>query len=238
ATRTANVFFPVIGGTRRISFALAMLFMVPIMAGVMIVGFLLTPIFSGFRFRQMSRPIGHEENPELFRFLGELCQLLGAPIPSRVDLQLGVNASAGFRAGFGSMFGNDIKLSIGLPLIAGLTCAEFAGVLAHELGHFRQHTAMRLRYVIAMINGWFARAVYERDDREVWKGDQTGGSLLVLLAAGLGSVGIGITRGILWVLMMCGLAISSYLYRQMEFDADAAAMAVIGTETFLTLNHK
>jgi Zn-dependent protease with chaperone function len=238
ATRMSQVFFPVIGGTRHISFALTMLFLAPILAGVILVWFMLAPIFSGFRFRQMSRPIGHEENPELFRLLGELCQMLGAPIPSRVDLQLGVNASASFRAGFGSMFGNDIKLSIGLPLIAGLTCAEFAGVLAHELGHFRQHTAMRLRYIIAIINGWFARAVYQGDDSQVWTGDETGGSLLVLLAIGLAKVGIGVTRGILWVLMMFGHAISSYLYRQMEFDADGAAIAVIGTRTFLTLNHK
>src|SRR5439155_9951230 len=41
-----------------------------------------------------------------------------------------------------------------------------------------------------------------------------------------------------WVLMMFGHAISSYMSRQMEFDADAASMAVIGTKSFLSLHHK
>ena len=53
-------------------------------------------------------------------------------------------------------------LLIGLPLAAGLSLRQFAGVLAHEFGHFSQGFGMRLTYVIRSINIWFMRVVYER----------------------------------------------------------------------------
>ncbi len=41
----------------------------------------------------------------------------------------------------GSLWGNDLVLTIGLPLVAGLSAKEFAGILAHEFGHFTQGLA-------------------------------------------------------------------------------------------------
>jgi hypothetical protein len=164
--------------------------------------------------------------------------ILGAPIPSRVDVQLGVNASASFRAGFSSLFGNDIMLTLGLPLIAGLNCSELAGVLAHELGHFRQRVAMRFGYIIGSINRWFGRAVYQRDELDAALEEiaESGGfGLFVFLMA---RPAIGITRGILFVLMLCSHALNSFMSRQMEFNADACSLAVTGTEVFLRLNRK
>ena len=238
ATHGVDLFFPVAAGYRHFSLPFAFLYSAPILAGSLLLFFMVKPIFSSFRVRQLSVPVGHVENPELFRFLGQLCQLLGAPIPSRVDVQLGVNASAGFRAGFSSMFGNDIMLRIGLPLVAGLNCNEFAAVLAHELGHFRQRTAMRFSYLIGSINAWFARLVYERDGHDFWLVEETNANGFALITFMLARIAIGFTRGILWALMMCGHALSSFMYRQMEFHADACALAVAGSEASLTLRHK
>jgi len=220
------------------SYIVLLLYVGPIVAGVILVCFMIKPIFSGFRFRQFGAPISHTDHPEFFRFLGQLCQLLGAPIPSRVDVQLGVNASAGFRAGFASLFGNDIMLRIGLPLVAGLNCREFAAVLSHELGHFRQRTAMRLRYVISSINGWFGRAVFERDELDDWIEEATNASGFTLFAFLLARIGIALTRGILWIFMICSHALNSFMCRQMEFDADACSLSVAGTEAVLRLHHK
>src|SRR5258706_12015761 len=133
------------------------------------------------------------------------------------------------------MFANDIILCIGLPLIAGLNCREFAGVLAHELGHFRQHTAMRFRFLIGSINAWFARAVYQRDEHDHWLEEETNTSAFALIAFTLARIALAFTRGILWLLMICGHGISSFMYRQMGFYSDACALAVAGTDAFLTL---
>lgn len=223
---------------RHFHVGLLFIYVAPLVAGVILVCFMIKPIFSGFRFRQLSIPIGHVENPELFRFIGQLCQLLGAPIPSRVDVQLGVNASAGFRAGFSSLFGNDIMLTLGLPLIAGLNCSELAGVLAHELGHFRQRVAMRFGYIINSINRWFGRAVYQRDELDAALeelAESSGFGILIFLLA---RIAIGITRGILFLFMLCSHALNSFMSRQMEFHADACSLAVTGTEVFLHLHQK
>jgi hypothetical protein len=53
--------------------------------------------------------------------------------------------------------GNDLVLTIGLPLVAGFNLREFAGVLAHEFGHFSQGVGMRISYVIRSISFWFTR---------------------------------------------------------------------------------
>jgi hypothetical protein len=229
------VFF---GAMRHVHLGFFLIYVRPILAGVILIVFMIKPIFSGFRLPHFSVPIGHGENPELFRLLGQLCQLLGAPIPSRVDVQLGVNASPGFRAGFSSLFGNDIMLRIGLPLVAGLNCREFAGVMAHELGHFRQRNAMRLGYLIGAINGWFGRAVYQRDELDAWIEDATDASGFTIFAFLLARISIGFTRGILWLFMICSHALNSFMSRQMEFNADACSLAVAGTEAFLALHQK
>ena len=62
-----------------------------------------------------------------------------------------------------SLFGNDLVLAIGLPLVAGLDLGNSCGVLTHEYGHFSRGAAMRAGYLIRQINAWFFRAVYERD---------------------------------------------------------------------------
>ena len=238
ATHGLNWFFPVTGGTRQVYHPLLLIYLGPLLAGALLVFFMLKPLFARRRLADVSFPISHLEHRELFRFIGQLCLAVGAPIPSRVDVDLTINASAGFRAGFSSLFGNDIKLAFGLPLAAGMSCREFAGILAHELGHFTQRAAMRFGFIITVINHWLGCRVYERD---VWDDALEGAmaeSALVLFFGLLARVGIGLTRGILWLLMITGHAFSSFLFRQMEFQADACAIGVAGTEGFLAMGRK
>src|SRR5207244_3829057 len=98
--------------------------------------------------------------PLLFTLVRRVASAVGAPEPERIDLDCQLNASASF----GSFFGGDLVLTIGLPFVAGLDVDQFASVVAHELGHFSQGAAMRLSYLVRTINEWLARIVYERDD--------------------------------------------------------------------------
>ena len=68
------------------------------------------------------------------------------------------------RWGLLGVLGGKLVLTIGLPFVAGVTLKQFAGVLAHEFGHFSQGAGMRLYALIMRINVWFARVVYQRDD--------------------------------------------------------------------------
>ncbi len=110
---------------------------------------------------------------------------------------------------------------------------EFAGVIAHELGHFRQGAGMRASYLIRGVNHWFARVVYERDAWDELLASAVGtDSGWLSIVAGSARAGVALSRGVLWLLMMAGHAISGLLLRQMEYDADLWEMRVAGSAGF------
>jgi Zn-dependent protease with chaperone function len=209
------------------------LFLVPVVVGSLLVLFMIKPLF--VRRASYFRPskIDLSDEPLLFAFVEKLCTKVGAPMPAEIHLDIQVNASAGFRRGFLSIFGNDLVLTVGLPLVAGLNLHQFAGVLAHEFGHFAQATGMRMSYIIRSINLWFERVVYEEDEWDErirrWSREWDFRIGFVLLIA---RFFICITRRILWLLMLLGHAISGFMLRQMEYDADRHETLLVGAEVF------
>jgi Zn-dependent protease with chaperone function len=211
----------------------------PLAAGAVLAFFMVKPIFAGQPEQPPRYSLTAQSDPDLFALISHICKLVRAPLPSRVDVDCQINASASFRRGLLSMRGNDVVLTIGLPLAAGLSMQEFAGVLAHEFGHFAQGAGMKLTYIIRAISGWFARVVYERDEWDV---------RLVRAAHGI-DVRIGIflhlirfaiwvTRRILWVLMHLGHLISCFMLRQMEYDADSYETKLSGSAAFARTSEK
>jgi len=235
ATHATAWFFPVVGGRRRIFFGFAILYLISLFAGALLLLFMFKNFFSKWRIVEFAVPISHEQNPELFRFLGQLCRELGAPIPSRVDVNQSLGASAGFRAGLSSLFGNDIMLTFGLPLAATMSCQQFAAVIAHEFAHFTQRWAMRSSFLIHSVQRWLMRAVYERDDFDQALYEGSNESALGVVLFGFARLFVTLTRGVMWLLMVLGHALSSYMSRQMEFHADAVASAVAGSAGFMAM---
>jgi len=206
----------------------------PLAIGVIVLLFMVKPLFA----RPPKRPDPHTVDPDtqplLVSYIERLSQLLGAPLPRRINLDCEVNASASFRRGVVSMIGSDLILTIGLPLVNGMSLRQLTGVLAHELGHFAQGGGMRLSYIIRRISHWFARVVYERDglDISLEEASKEGGSILVLVVVWAARGCVWLTRRILWVLMAVGNAISCMLLRQMEYDADRYEARVAGSGQF------
>lgn len=207
----------------------------PLVIGVIMTFFLIKPLFAPGRPEEQTFSLNHADAPQLFALVGWICRSLEAPIPSRIDVDCKVTAGAGFRSGWRSLFGNDIILVIGLPLVAGMDLAQFAGIIAHEYGHFSQGTGMRAAYLIRSINAWFFRVVYQRD---VWdvvlehasEDEQTG--LLMVMVLYLARFAVWLTRRLLWVLMAAGHTLSCWMSRQMEYDADRYETRLIGSELF------
>jgi Zn-dependent protease with chaperone function len=129
-----------------------------------------------------------------------------------------------------SLFSDDLVLTLGMPLAAGLTLQQLAGVLAHEFGHFGQRTGMRLSYVIRSVNHWFARVVYARDlfDADLEHSLEQSDSLRVQFTASIASFCVRMSRELLKKLMYLGNVISSSLLRQMEYDADRYTVRLVG----------
>lgn len=230
------------GGIRsgRIMIFKFLVYIVPLFVGAVVVFFMFKPIFAGRPKRAQPLALNPADNPLLYAFIEKICETVGAPSPKRIDLDCDLNASAGFRNGFWSMAGNDMVLTIGLPLVANLSAAEFAGVVAHEFGHFTQSVGMRLSYLIRSINFWFIRVVYQRDAwdeaLEEWAAESE--EAWVMLIVVCAQIGVWFARMILRILMYTGLLIGGFMIRQMEYDADACQIKLVGSETFERTHRK
>lgn len=201
--------------------------------GVIAVFFLIKPLFARRGKGPAPLTLGPEDEPVLRAFVDRIATLVGAPKPRAIEVDCEVNAAAAFRRGFWSLFTNDLKLVIGLPLAGGLDLRCFGGVLAHEFGHFAQGTGMRLTYLIRTINAWFARVVYERDAWDerlaAWS---RGGDIRLMAFLMATRLFIWFSRRILWVLMNIGHGISCFAMRQMEYDADSYETQFAGCDAF------
>jgi Zn-dependent protease with chaperone function len=211
----------------------------PIATGCAIVFFMIKPIF--VRRRRESVAVVHNPafEPEIGEFIHRICRAVGAPAPWRIEFDCTTDASAGFVGGWTGLLRSRLILRMGLPLVGAVSQRELAGILAHEFGHFRQGLGMRLSFLIRQINAWFVRSVYVRDDWDerlatAAESEHNWVGFFSVCA----SLGIMVSRRVLWLVMMIGHAISAFLMRQMEFDADAAEIQLAGSDAFRTTTRK
>ncbi len=206
----------------------------PLIVGIVLVLFMIKPLFARAPEQQVPRSLDRRKEPLVFAFVEQICAVVGAPVPKRIDVDCQVNASASFRRGFWSLASQDLVLTLGLPLVAGLNLQQLAGVLAHEFGHFAQGAGMRFTYVIRLVNYWFMRVVYERDnwDEQLEQAGKENDSIIVMLVVNASRGVVWLTRRILWGLMWVGNLLSCFMLRQMEFDADRYEARLVGSETF------
>jgi Zn-dependent protease with chaperone function len=214
---------------------LCALYFGPIIIGLLLAFFLVKPLFAPKPDKSEIFSLNHADAPQLFALVGWICRSLNAPIPSRIDVDCGVNAGAGFRNGWRSIFTNDVILVIGLPLVGGMNINQFAGIITHEYGHFSQGSGMRAAYVIREINAWFYRVVRERDKWDVAlerASEQEDQNIFLVAIWYLARLAVWSTRRVLWALMLGGHALSCFMSRQMEFDADRYQLRMTGSESF------
>ena len=195
--------------------------------------FMVKPLLARPARTSVTRSVSPSDEPLLFAFVERVGAAVRAPRPRRIDVNCEVNASASFRHGIWSMFGSDLVLTIGLPLAASLNLRQFAGVLAHELGHFTQGAGMRMSYLVRAIRWWLTRVVYERDtwDERLARWSRSG-DYHIMLVLWLARFCVWLTRRVLWVLMIIGHAVAGFLMRQMEFHADLHEARLAGCDTF------
>ena len=218
---------------------IAFLYFSPLLVGSILLLFMVKPLFAG-RSRQFEpMALNPRDEPGLFGLVAHVSRLVHAPMPNAILVSHDVNASAGLRRGLRSLFSDDLSLVIGLPLVAGLSQQQLAGVLAHELGHFSQQGGLRLSFVVRSINGWLARVVYERDGWDRWLYSAAGGvDIRVGFPLWIAILFIWISRKILWLLMMAGHLVSCSMLRQMEFDADRCEIQLSGSSCFVTTSER
>jgi Zn-dependent protease with chaperone function len=212
--------------------ALIFFYAAPLFAGVVLILFLIKPLFARRIDAEQGVALDPAREPILFTFVTRITRAVEAPEPARIRVDCEVNASASFEGGIGGLLGGRLVLTIGLPLVAGLTSRELAGVLAHELGHFAQGAGMRISYLVRSINLWFMRMVYERDSMDAALAGYAEEAGRFAPIFWLTLLCLGVARGILWVLMTAGHMVGCFLLRQMEYDADRFEVRVAGSDDF------
>lgn len=218
----------------RAALFMLLIYLSPLVIGCILVVFMIKPLFAPPAREGRRRSLTRQSEPVLFALVDKICAVVNAPVPKRIDINCEVNASASLRRGWlSALVGRDLVLTIGMPLAAGLNVEQFAGVLAHEFGHFSQGVGMRLTYVVRSINFWFLRVVYQRDSWDVWLANSTEGvDLRIAWVMYLAKLCVWLTRRVLWALMMLGNLVAGFMLRQMEFDADGYETRLVGSDTF------
>src|SRR3954447_9070392 len=95
------------------NFVMIVLYVGPPLAGVITTLFLLKPLLIRPPAPPKPLELTPEDEPLLFEFVNSLCSALGAPRPSRIQVNLQVNAFAAVR-GWRGFFLGDVDLTIGL----------------------------------------------------------------------------------------------------------------------------
>jgi Zn-dependent protease with chaperone function len=132
--------------------------------GLMVIFFLIKFIFTSRKIdRSGYREIKREEFPELFGYIENIAAETKTPFPKKIYLSQDVNASVFYDSSFLSMFFPVRKnLLIGLGFVNSVNLSEFKAVIAHEFGHFSQHS-MRLGSYVFNTNKIIYNMLYEND---------------------------------------------------------------------------
>jgi Zn-dependent protease with chaperone function/predicted RNA-binding Zn-ribbon protein involved in translation (DUF1610 family) len=209
------------------------LYLAPLFAGTVLVLFMVKPFFARRAPHAQPLALHPGAEPLLHSFVSQICRAVRAPCPARIDIDCQLNAGAGFRRGILSFLQGDLVLTLGAPLIAGLDLDQFAAVIGHELGHFSQGFGMRLNFLIRQINGWFVRAVYQRDAWDLALEDWGQiRHIFIRFIVACARLGVWLSRQVLRLAMLASHAICCFMMRQQEFHADAYAIQLAGSAVF------
>ena len=211
---------------------MAAIYILPGLAGGAAILALLKPLAAREGGRDQWRTLHRKSQPTLFALVDLVCEAVRAPKPDKIHVDAEVNMSAAHRGGFLGLFGGQFVLTVGAPLAAGLSAAGFAGVLAHEFGHFAQRGGRGLSRAAGAVQSWLARTVYKRDAVDDWLADACEDEGWFSLLAMVCVFCVWLVRQILTALLYASAAATAALSRQMEFDADRYETRLAGPDAF------
>lgn len=203
--------------------------------GLMVIYFLLKFIFTS------SKPdtsgfieITESEQPDLFAFIRKISEETRSPFPQKIYLSDDVNASVFYSSNFWSMFLPIKKnLRIGLGLVNVINVSEFKAVIAHEFGHFSQRS-MKFGVYVYNVNTVIYKMLYDNQSyAEVLNSWARISKYFYLFAVLTSHIISGVQAVLRQVYIVINRAYSS-LSIEMEYNADAVAASVTGSDHIIT----
>jgi Zn-dependent protease with chaperone function/HEAT repeat protein len=199
---------------------------------ILVLIFLIKPLLPLGRKQAPPIELKEADQPELFAYIRALAKCIDAPEPERVLVDVHANASASFAGGMSPTSG-PLTLTLGLPLIGGMSVRQLAGVIAHELGHFAQGSMIKQNIVIGFVSGWLTAVALGEDrfDHVIHRLSVSAPPGVRHLFKIIRTVMVAIRR-VFYVVMVVGHLVTRMAARQLEFDADQFMVHTIGSEHF------
>ncbi len=178
--------------------------------------------------------IDMDKQPELRKFIDNICNDTGAPKPKSVYLDPDVNAYVSYtNPWLGLIFPVKKELTLGSALISSLNLSEFKAVVAHEFGHFAQRS-MKIGSYIMTANTIIHDMIFNRDKwDDILSQWQRTDFRLAIFAWAIGIV-VWIVRQLLSLFYRFLNIMYSTLSREMEFNADKVAVSVSGSDAIVS----
>ena len=104
--------------------------------GILLVAALVKPLFTPPIVKKLFIPISRKKEPALYMFVEKICHAVGVKVPTNIEVDCSINASAYYKKRLISFLEDDLTLTIGLPVISETTMTELANILAHEFGKY------------------------------------------------------------------------------------------------------
>lgn len=87
------------------------LYLAPLVAGAVLVAFMIKPLFAPRNVQYAPQALNRRDEPLLFAFVDRLCETIGAPKPSKIHIDMDMNASASFAGMFSGLLGGPGRLA-------------------------------------------------------------------------------------------------------------------------------
>ena len=222
-----------LGGLRNI-WLLLCIYGVPAISGGILLLFMARPFFLPSQRGDEPLELDLACEPRLQLVINQLCQAIGLRPPVAVQLSNEVNASVHFENGWSGFFSGRKVLTIGMPLVAGMSVQQFVGVLGHEFGHFAQRLGMRCNFLVNSVNAWLEVRSNSRDpwDDRLQEWLENDPWWILQLAIWVAQQGIELSRLLMRGCFWLSFRLSRSLSRQMEFDADRYESLLAGSAAF------
>ena len=182
------------------------------------------------------QPVGERapgpEEEDLKRLVGQVAKEIGARPPARIVLTAEANAYASFHRGLPGVLAGDAKLTVGLPLLDGLEPDAMRAILAHELAHLRDVSAMRVCAIAFEIEGGLTRMTgYGSHRIRNWHLEKRRITVLSVAGLALATWGEQVAAALVAPVWGPCRRLWEHLVATMEFRADAVAARAVGAAT-------
>lgn len=198
--------------------------------------YLVRPLFMVNRdYDDSRREVDRDDCPELFAMIEDVAGKTGNKMPSHVYLSAEQNACVFYETTsiWSVFFPTGKSLMVGTGLLYGLNESELKAIIAHEFGHFSQHSMKvgTITYrLLLVIRGMIELTQEEQHEAALSRADSDSSKAWFHIA---GDAMASVTR----------LTIRFYNYiekknrslsRYMEFEADAVACKIVGARPFIS----